>query len=116
MIKQLMAAGANVKASNDGMTAIRRATESGCIDTLRFLLASGADPNAKMPDGTTPLMVAAGQGLTEVVAILLKAGADLDARSQSGQTAWLLAGMSGHMDVVDLFKKHREANPRPPQP
>src|SRR4030095_9989024 len=57
MEKLMMAAGASVKAAaSDGTTATMRAAEANCIETLRFLLANGADPNAKTVDGNTALM------------------------------------------------------------
>ena len=100
--------GVSVRASRSGQNAVSRAADAGCLDTLRFLLANGADPNAKDDDGTTPLMIASRNGLIEVVQLLLDRGADLEARDKSGSSAWLMAGMAGHLDIVDLFKKVRE--------
>jgi ankyrin repeat protein len=108
MVKRLMARGVSVRAEYNGTNAMMRATESGCVDTVRFMLANGADVNMKTPDGTTPLIAAAGAGHTAMVQLLLESGADLEARNDDGETAWLVAGLAKHMDIVDLFRKARE--------
>jgi ankyrin repeat protein len=61
----------------------------GQVETVRLLLASGADPNAAAwrSNGETPLMLAASQGKTAIVQALLKAGADPNALDLSGNTA-----------------------------
>jgi ankyrin repeat protein len=104
----LMARGVSVGVSRGGQNAVARAADAGCLDTLRFVLANGADPNAKDNEGTTPLMIASRNGLLEVVELLLESGADLEARDNSGSSAWLMAGLAGHLEIVELFKKVRE--------
>ena len=51
------------------------ASGSGHTDTVRVLLAQGADVNAKDNDGTTALMLARGTGQEEISRMLKKAGA-----------------------------------------
>ena len=108
VVKMLVARGISVRVERNGSNAVVLAASAGCIDTLRYLLANGADVNAKDSEGTTALMVAAGDGQTSIVQLLLDAGADLDAKNAQGDTAWLRAGMAGNMEIVDLFKKVRE--------
>ena len=68
--------------------------------TAEYLLARGADVNAKSADGLTPLHYAAGAGNTVVVGILLKAGADPNARSIDGTTPLMRAAGAGREDTV----------------
>jgi ankyrin repeat protein len=57
------------------------------VDTLRFLLALGLDPNATGRDGVRPLVFAAASHASESVRILLSAGADPRLADRSGRTA-----------------------------
>lgn len=66
-------------------TPLHLAAASGDAAQVRYLLATGSDPNARdTVAGTTPLHLAAGySGSVDVVRLLLDAGADPDAREQS---------------------------------
>jgi ankyrin repeat protein len=46
------------------------------VDTVRALLAAGADVKAARPDGATPLLVAVINGHEDLVDLLLDKGAD----------------------------------------
>jgi ankyrin repeat protein len=68
-IERLLARGANVNAKatrapkgigTNGATPFFLAAWAADPDTMRLLVANGADPKAGTPQGTTPLMVAAG--------------------------------------------------------
>lgn len=80
IVKSLVEAGADVKArtSNSGVTALHLAAQTaGGADSVKALLAHGADPNAKEGvAGQTPLIFAASKNRVESVALLLEAGAD----------------------------------------
>jgi hypothetical protein len=45
------------------------------LETIKFLLENGANPNAQDVDGDTPLLIAARRGLVPVVKLLLERGA-----------------------------------------
>ena len=62
----------------------RRETPS--VETVKLLLAKGADVNARSDDGTA-LMMAVRWGHTEIVKLLLDAGAQVDARHRLGYSA-----------------------------
>jgi uncharacterized protein len=79
----------------DGVTYERSAKEN--VETVRFLLELGLDPNAANDDGRTPLMVAAAKGRTEVIQLLVDHGAKLDTRDKgSRDTDTLVSKIAGH--------------------
>ena len=77
-MRELLAAGANVRAASDsGATALMWAM--GDVEKTRLLLDHGADMNARSLDGRTPLMIAAGTpGATPTVKLLLERGAEVN--------------------------------------
>jgi membrane dipeptidase len=63
------------------------AIESGDADSVRALLAEGANVKAAGEDGVTLVMRAAAAGNAETVRLLLAAGADPSARDRDGRNA-----------------------------
>jgi len=62
-----------------GITPLYTASHAGHVDTVKILLAAGANVDAaNMFDGATALCVAARQGDVDVVSALLDYGADLN--------------------------------------
>lgn len=60
-----------------GHSPLHIAVGRGDVDTVRVLLAAGANPNTQDEDGVTPLTLAKSYaGLGEIADLLLKAGAD----------------------------------------
>jgi len=67
------------------------------VETVKFLLDLGLDPNAANGDGRTSLMVAAAKGRTEVIQMLVDHGAKLDTRDKgSRDTETLVSVNAGH--------------------
>jgi ankyrin repeat protein len=66
------------------------------VNTLRALLAAGADVNAKGPFDETALIRAANGGHEKSVRLLVKSGADLNAKSVDGYTPLILAAQYGY--------------------
>ena len=75
----------------------------GHKDSAAWLLANGADVNAKDRDGNTPLHWAARSESTDGAKLLLARGALVDARNSFGDTPLLNAVYFGRKDVVELL-------------
>jgi ankyrin repeat protein len=75
----------------------------GHLDTVRTLLAAGADVNGRNAMGQTPLLAASYTGQAAMVRLLLEHGADKNARNFEGKTALQLAAELGFGDVVQAL-------------
>lgn len=70
-----------------GDTALHLAAACNADSAVEFLIAQGADLNARNDCGDTSLHRAAENGGADTCTLLLAAGADVDARNESGNTA-----------------------------
>jgi len=79
-VDALLQGGADAKAASpEGETVLMTASRTGNLETMRMLLAHGADPNAQERwFGETALMWAASQNHADAVRMLLEAGAKPD--------------------------------------
>ncbi len=80
------------------------AARRGDAETVRTLLARGADVNARTPYGATPLALAADKGHVEVVKVLLEHKADVNSKDTFYKATPLTWAYSrGHAAVVALL-------------
>jgi len=105
-----------------GATPLFLAASRGNVDTVRTLLAAGADPFMTTDNGTAPLLVATWggspyardwtedekQNLLEVTKLLVARGADVNATGEHGWTPLHGAAYKG-MDAVVQFLVDRGA-------
>ncbi|HOW54564.1 MAG TPA: ankyrin repeat domain-containing protein, partial [Syntrophorhabdaceae bacterium] len=70
------------------------AAEKGDLAHVKFLIASGADVNARDSSGWTALMAASQAGRTEAVRALIEAKADVNAGDEPGVTVLMAASSS----------------------
>jgi ankyrin repeat protein len=96
-------AGVNA-AQPDGTAALHWAAHWNDVETVKLLLAAGADAKAANRFGSTPLSEAAEIGSAAVVEALLNAGADPGTlATRDGETVLMTAARGGHLDVVKLL-------------
>ena len=76
---------ANVNAKEEDMTG-RNKTEKDAIESMKLLVAAGADLKAAEAQGRTALHGAAQWGLTDVVKYLQSQGADINGADRRGMT------------------------------
>jgi ankyrin repeat protein len=80
------------------------AIEIGQVDTLRELLAAGANPNILHKRGARMLEYAAGKGETAMVELLVRAGADTEGRNYFHRsTALHAAAYMKHDSVIEML-------------
>jgi acetyl esterase/lipase len=83
-----------------GHTPLHRAASHGDKALAEFLIANGADVNAKDCMGRTPLALA---GLKDVAEMLIAKGADVNAKNEAGYTQLHLAARGGNKERAELF-------------
>jgi len=109
--RQLIAAGANVNASDQhGWTALMTAAMNGDVATVQALLAAGAEVNARNKDGETALSPAAFLGRTAAVRELALHGADVNAASKQGITPLMEAAQHSLPVIKFLIANGAEVN------
>jgi len=100
-------------------TGLYRAAKMADVETMKLLLAKGADPKIVLKDGSTPLLAAAGMGgrggagavtggptddqMAAAVKLCLENGADIGVTDNTGMTALHHAAAKGSDAVVQLL-------------
>ena len=107
-VKQHLAEGATVNdKDHDGGSPLIYASGEGHIELSEFLIAKGADLNAKAgyPE-TSPLHGAASENHKEIAALLIIKGADVNLKNDEGETPLDWAEEEKNTDLADLLRKH----------
>ncbi|KAI9332899.1 ankyrin repeat-containing domain protein [Zopfochytrium polystomum] len=87
-----------------GGTAVFHAAINGWYETVKVLIALGADPNAPEWTGCTPIFAASFHGHLEVVETLIESGASIDVPGPSGSP--IHAAIEGRqMEVLKMLLK-----------
>lgn len=101
----LLSKGANVNgAGMHGMRPIMSAAEGGNLQTVRLLVAKGADVNAHNESGSA-LMWAVDADNTEIVRFLISNGAEPTWTNALGETALDFARRKQATDLIRLLEK-----------
>jgi ankyrin repeat protein len=99
----------NYNVARGGSTPLLFAARSGDADSVRFLLAAGAELNDTLPDGTSALVLAAHSGNGPAANVLLEKGANPNA-AEIGYTALHAAVLRSDLNLVRDLLAHG-ANP-----
>ena len=75
-------------------------------NSARWLIANGAEVNAKDEDGVTPLHRTTEINATETAALLLKNGADVNAKNNAGSTPLHFAALENATETAALLLKN----------
>ena len=89
-------------AGEDGRTPLFTASENGYTNTVKALIAVGADVNAADKHGWTPLRIASLKRHTDIV--LIATGADVNAAIKLGWSPLRIAYFNNTEAVVDLLQ------------
>ena len=95
-----------------GSTPLLFAVRAGDVESIKLLLAAGANVNDTLPDGTSALVEASFSGHGAAAALLLDKGADPNAAGV-GYTALHTAVLRGDLELVKALVAHH-ANPNAP--
>lgn len=100
----LLRLGADINAVID-VPPLHAAAHAGHLETVRYLLSHGANPNAFAPGGHA-LLAATRGGYTDTIRVLIEGGASVEARDEKGRAVLTVAEMSGIPDdmLADLLK------------
>ncbi|MFY9253274.1 MAG: ankyrin repeat domain-containing protein [Fuerstiella sp.] len=83
------------------------AAGAGDVESVKRLLATGADVETRNASGTTPLITASVMGRTGVARVLIEADVDLEAKNAEQTTALYNAAFFCHPDTVKLLLEHK---------
>lgn len=84
-------------------TCLHCACQNGQYECAKYLLDSGADPDALKRNRWTPLMHAVAKGHERVAKLLLRYGAKIDERNKEDATALYVACRDGRIKCVALL-------------
>ncbi len=75
-------------------------------DTLRFLLAHGADTEQRNADGDTALLIAIRRDNHRLATHLVREGAEVNVQAADGQSALALARELGFTELIQLLERN----------
>ena len=108
LARWLIEQGADVNAyaeNPDRVAPVHAAAAARDHETMKLLIARGADVNAKQVMDYTPLHGAASRGDIEMAKLLLAHGANRDAKAADGMTAEDVARKYGHAEFAEWIAK-----------
>jgi uncharacterized protein len=104
VVHALLAAGANVNAESDGVTALDEGAEGGDPQVIKALIAAGAKGlNAPGRSGLTLLYQIAADGKLANVKALISNGADVNSKNVGGETPLFAAAQYGLPEMAQLL-------------
>jgi ankyrin repeat protein len=86
--------------------ALIKAAQEHALDTLKLLVAAGADVNARSRDQWSPFTVALPETQAEGIESIFGHGIARDQKTDKGWTALMTATIEGHAEVVGALLEH----------
>ncbi len=86
-----------------GFTALHSAAFTNRVEVVEFLIAHGADIEARSREGDTALHMAARGAKMEAARLLLAKGAQINARNKQGSTPLHYAAALGHVQMTEFL-------------
>ena len=104
-VQALIAKDASLTDAKDemGRTPLHLACHGGHIEMVKFLMAKGADIEAKFANGSTAIYWAIPEGHIDVVKLLIAKGADIQAKQNDGTTLLHIAAVLGQTEITELL-------------
>jgi len=94
---------AAAEGAEDKETPLTKAAAAGELETVRTLIAKGADVQARNKKGDTPLHVACEKGHLAVARYLVEHGAPVDGKGYFEKTPLHVAAGEGHVEVAEFL-------------
>lgn len=95
----------------DNCTTLHTAARVGTLDVLKYLIAKGADVNAKNTSGSKPIHIAAFSGHQKIVSFFLKHGMCIGDLGTAGRQVLHYAAEEGHEALVQyLVRRGADVN------
>lgn len=112
LMKFLFELGVNLDGRAEGRrdTSLMRRAEIGDMESVRFLVTSGADVNLKDRGGETALMKAVRARKRRIVEFLIASGADISDTDYTGRTALNYAEEARARSIMRLLRKAESSN------
>jgi ankyrin repeat protein len=103
---------------NKGETPLSAAVRYGSLETVKFLILHGANPNLRDGFGDPPISIAAMLGSMDVAKTLIESGAqsdlsEVDYAGRPGKTAVDYARAGGHQELADFLQSKCKNVPDP---
>lgn len=87
-------------------TPLHFAAQRGRYRISKYLLAQGADPNARNFIDKTPLHLAAFLNNADCCELLLQHGANIDAEDKFGRTPYIIAKENGYEETLRVLERY----------
>jgi ankyrin repeat protein len=105
LIKSLLDEGADINATDEGLTLLMKVATEGYLKTAKLLIDKKADIDARSNEGGTALIAASMAGYAKIVELLVNAGANTKLKNKMGYTAEMYAKEKGYTNIIELLNK-----------
>jgi ankyrin repeat protein len=105
LVKSLLDKGADINATDEGLTLLMKVATEGYLKTAKLLIDKKADIDARSNEGGTALIAASMAGYAKIVELLVNAGANTKLKNKMGYTAEMYAKEKGYTNIIELLNK-----------